>query len=78
MQADIEYLRLLHLVSKTMESDVETAINLLMEAGDVPYAEQVKALVAPREPEIPEMAPYPPELQCYDALLNTDTQQEAS
>ena len=80
MQADIEYLRLLHLASKTMESDVETAINLLMEGGDVPYAEQVKALVAPREPEIPEITPYHPELelQNYDAFLGTNTQQEAS
>ena len=63
MQADIEYLRILHLVSKTMESDVETAINLLMEEGDVPYAEQVKALVAPNDHCRRNRPPRAP--QCY-------------
>ena len=75
--ADIEYLRILHLAARTMESEVETAIELLLESGKIPYAKDVKTLVAPRKPEIPEMAPYPTDLQCYDELLHT-SMQEAS
>ena len=44
-EADINYLRILHLAASTMESDVETALELLLEEGTLPEANLVKDLV---------------------------------
>ena len=41
--ADLEYVRILHLAATTMESQVEVAIAVLIEAGEVPEYERVKA-----------------------------------
>lgn len=68
--ADLEYVRILHLAATTMESQVEAAIAALIEAGEVPEYERVKAKVAP-PPEIPtpEVHLEPPDLGLYDALI---------
>lgn len=54
--ADIEYLRILHLAASTMESEVEVALELLLEAGERPTSDRVKALVLPKESEVPDLA----------------------
>jgi len=67
--ADVDYLRILHLAASTMEVEVEAALELLLEQGVVPRTERVKALVSPSTPEIPEMQEYTVDLGDYDALL---------
>ena len=68
-KADIEYLRILHLSASTMQSDVETALELLLENGLHPLTDAVKALVSEEQVEVPEMAPYEVDLTDYDAML---------
>lgn len=68
--ADLEYLRVLHLAASTMESDVETALNLLLAGGELVDADQVKALVAPAKATVPELAVPEVDLAAYDALLS--------
>ena len=68
-QADIEYLRILHLAAHTMECEVETAVELLLTEGQVPLADQVKALVQPVQPEIPDLPVPSVDLKGYDRLL---------
>jgi hypothetical protein len=69
-EADLNYLRLLHQAAAVSETDVEAALELLLAEGETPLADRVKALVQPREPEVPEMAPYEADLVEYDDLLN--------
>jgi len=71
IKADLHYLRVLHQAAAVSESDVETALELLLAEGETPLADRVKALVQPREPEVPEMVPYEADLGEYDALLST-------
>jgi hypothetical protein len=68
-RADIDYLRILHLAASTMESEVEAALDLVMEKGEVPRAEWVKELVVPARPRVPEMEVPQVRLEDYDALL---------
>jgi hypothetical protein len=68
-KADSEYLRILHRAASVSETDVETALTLLREAGETPRADRVKELVQPRVPEVPTMMPYTPDLCEYDSLL---------
>jgi hypothetical protein len=69
-QADIEYLRLLHLAASTMESEVEAALCLLEAEGQPPCAETVKSLVeAPQAPAVVDMEAMEVDLGAYDALL---------
>ncbi len=68
-QADLDYLRILHLAASISEADTEAALELLLAAGQVPRADLVKDLVRPRQPEVPEMAPLQPDLSQYDDLL---------
>lgn len=70
-EADLEYLRILHRAASVSEADVETSLELLLAEGEVPLADTVKALVQPREAEVPEMAPYEADLSEYDVLLET-------
>jgi len=70
-EADIHYLRILHLAASTMESEVETALELLMDEGHLPEADRVKALVKPREPEVPEQSVPEVNLEEYDSLLES-------
>ena len=66
---DIDYLRLLHLAASTLESDVEAAIECLLEEGKVPVFDQVKTLVRLDEPGIPKLSDITPDLRSFDQLL---------
>ena len=69
-QADVEYLRILHLAASTMEAEVEAALELLLGQKQVPRIERVKELVSPSAPSSPpEMPAYEIDLGQYDALL---------
>ena len=71
IRADVEYLRILHLAASTMESEVEIGLSLLLEAGQVPEAELVKALVTQKEPPaVLELAVPRVDLSSYDSLLS--------
>jgi hypothetical protein len=67
--ADLEYLRILHLAASTLESEVEAALGLLLAEGAVCSADQVKGLVVPAKPVVPELAEPTVDLSSYDALL---------
>ncbi|MEM8713068.1 MAG: IS21 family transposase [Planctomycetota bacterium] len=68
--ADLAYLRVLHLAASTLQSDVEVALDVLLDAGQVPDPEVVKSLVeGPRASEVPELAEPEPDLEDYDDLL---------
>lgn len=69
-RGDLEYLRILHVSASTLESEVETALSLLLAEPRPLDVEAVKALVL-REarPNIPDMAPLTVDLGDYDALL---------
>lgn len=68
-RADLEYLRILHLAATEMESDVEVALECLLEDGQVPVSEDVRALVAPKKLEMPDLAAFEPQNGEYDGLL---------
>ncbi len=71
-RADQEYVRVLHLAATTSESEVETALTLLLEAGRLPILEAVRdVLCLPQTtltpvPQIPVPAL---DLSSYDQLL---------
>ena len=67
--AEVEYVRILHLAASTMETDVEQALERLLEAGRVPTAEAVRELVAPERPSVPALAAAAVDLAEYDDLL---------
>lgn len=69
-RGEVSYLRLLHRAATTMESEVEAAIELLLEAGEVPTPERVKELVGGQEPaKVPELTVPSVDLREYDGLL---------
>jgi hypothetical protein len=68
-KADLEYLRVLHLAASMMESEVEAAVLLLLEAGKEPTREEIRAILDPGRPEHPSMAAPKVDLSSYDALL---------
>ena len=73
--ADLEYLRILHRAATTMESEVDAALSLLLEEGEVTRADAVKRLVVSAEdsqPEVPKMAAYEVDLGTYDGLLSQE------
>ena len=70
-KGEVAYLRLLHLASKTMECEVEAALTLLMESGEVPEPERVKDLMGVEKPnQVPEIAPLIVNLKEFDILLD--------
>ena len=69
-EAELEYLRVLHLAASTMESEVSTALELFLVDNGVASADEVKALVSPARTEVPELAAPAVDLTGYDALLN--------
>jgi hypothetical protein len=73
-KADIEYLRILHLAASTMESQVEDALDRLLEAGQCPEADIVKGIVAPEEIEVPVLAVPAVDLSSYDSLLTGEVE----
>lgn len=67
---DLAYLRILLLAASTMESEVETALQLLLDAGTIPTVDRVKALVDPVDTEVPDLDVPEVDLTSYDALLD--------
>ena len=69
-RADVEYVRILHLAATTMEATVDSALSLLLEAGQhFDYAE-VRDLAEPKVPEAPVLTlSGKPDLKIYDRLL---------
>jgi hypothetical protein len=68
-QADLEYLRVVHLAAATMQADVEAAIELVLGDERLPTFDAVRSLVCERPAEVPEMAPLAVDLASYDELL---------
>jgi hypothetical protein len=70
---DAAYLRLLHLAASTQETEVQAALELVLEAGQVPGPDRVRELVRPATPVVPALAIPAVELASYDALLGGPT-----
>ena len=70
---DSAYLRLLHLAASTQEAEVQAALELVLEAGQVPEPDRVRELVRPAIPAVPALAIPMVELASYDALLGAFT-----
>lgn len=69
-RAEVEYVRILHLAATTLESEVERALSLLLEAGEPFDYLRVRDLAAPVMPRVPQLASLgTPDLKIYDALL---------
>jgi ribosomal protein S21 len=69
-RADREYVRVLHLAATTSESEVDTALALLLEANTPPTVEAVRELLGLARPTAPPSMAVPPlDLTAYDCLL---------
>ena len=69
-RADVEYVRILHLAATTMESTVDSALALLLEAGRPFDYAAVKELARPTPLQAPALSlPGTPDLRVYDSLL---------
>ena len=69
-RADVEYVRILHLSATTMESTVDSALALLLEAGEPFDYGTVKELANPAPPRVPVLSlSGMPDLRVYDSLL---------
>jgi hypothetical protein len=69
-RADREYVRLLHLAATTSESEVDTALALLLEAQTPPTVEAVRELLGLTRPAtVPSLAAPRLDLTIYDSLL---------
>ena len=69
-RTDVEYVRILHLAATTMESTVDSALALLLEAGEPFDYATVKELANPASPRAPVLSlPGMPDLRVYDSLL---------
>jgi hypothetical protein len=77
-EADVEYLRVLHLAARTLESEVETALELLLADKTLPLADHVRAWVEPTAPQVPDLVAPTVDLQTYDRLFEAELLQEVS
>jgi Mu transposase-like protein len=69
-RANQEYVRVLHLAATTSESEVETALCLLLEAGTLPTFVAVRDLVhLPGVQSVPQLHPPTLDLSAYDQLI---------
>jgi hypothetical protein len=69
-RADRDYVRILHLAASTSESEVETALTLLLEAGKLPTFDAVRDLVSPSEQRaVPQIEKPILDLSAYDQFL---------
>jgi hypothetical protein len=69
-RADQHDRRSLPLAATTTESDVETALRLLLESGTAPTSAAVRALVCPHaQPVVPAWSSPQLHLSLYDQLL---------
>jgi hypothetical protein len=69
IRGDAAYLRILHLAASTQEAEVQAALELLLEAQQVPEPERVKELVRPAPPAVSARAVPEVDLASYDQLL---------
>jgi hypothetical protein len=68
---DLEYLRILFLAARTMETTVEAVLARLLQGGSAITAAAVKALVVVDEPSVaPDLAPLVVDLLSYDELVS--------
>jgi len=67
-RGDLEYLRILHLAASTMESEVETALVLLLEAGQRVTFDGVKSLMGEGNSSIPSQLTLDVNLDTYNRL----------
>ena len=68
--ADREYVQLLHLAATTSEVEIETALSLLLDAGQTPTVTATRALIrAPHLPVAPQVDAPTLDLRQYDQLL---------
>jgi hypothetical protein len=67
---DAAYLRILHLAASTQETDVQAALEMLLEAGQVPDPDRVRELVQPVTPTVPTLPIPAVALAEYDHLLS--------
>ena len=63
------YLTLLTLAAERGEDEVAAAIGVVLRAAGVPWPQDIAAALAPREPAVPVLAAFKPELHSYDALI---------
>ena len=69
-RADVEYVRILHLAATTMETLVDSALALLLEAGGPFDYAAVRELASPTPLRAPALSlPGMPDLRVYDSLL---------
>jgi hypothetical protein len=69
-RADGQYVRLLHLAASTSEAEVDTALQLLLEARQTPTVEAVRELVqGPASHPVPELSTPKLTLEAYDQLI---------
>ena len=68
-EADLEYLRILHLAAAVNQFDVETAINLLLDEDHNITYENVRDLVECKERVQPEVKPLDVDLNQYDFFI---------
>jgi hypothetical protein len=69
-RADRDYVRLLHLAASTSESEVETAIALLLETSTLPTFDAVRDLVhPPQSSKVLTLSPPDLDLSPYDNLI---------
>jgi hypothetical protein len=68
-EADLPYVRILHLAATTTESGVEEALSTLLERGELAGWEEVKDRVRPEIPTIPECQIPVVDLRAYDFCL---------
>ena len=69
--AELEYIRILHLAATTMQCEVEAALAAMLEAGEVPESDAVKARIgAWPPPACPNVHVMMPDLAAYDTLLS--------
>ena len=75
-QADLDYVRILHLAASDGEESVRAVLANLLTAGEVPIYEAVRAKV--RGSRAPEGVPFlnitAPDLSVYDRLLGTNAE----
>ena len=68
--ATLSYLRILNLAATTMEAEVDTALGLLLDQGQVPQVDEVRALVQVESPAPShDIKPFEPKLTPYDELV---------
>jgi hypothetical protein len=69
-RADRDYVRILHLAASTSETEVETALQIVLEAGKSPTFATVRDLVqVPTRQQVPAIEVPPLDLSTYDQLI---------